>query len=139
MTLHTTIMARYGTPIVKRYHSAVIVHYPNGDLNAGADVAGAILVLAAEEGTNEYPGDGSITRDSSGDSERRSGRLEVPRGVTVNERSLWLIEGEIWTTQRQTGRDWGPDGSFAGWLVTNTQGRRTQHPVVHPVRPVRRG
>ena len=117
--------------LLQDYVGTTVLHYAGGrsttDQSLPAAVSrNALLALDVQMGTNEYPGDGSITRDDSGDSERRSGYLQVSLDVTVTENDLWGINGDIWTTQRMDARDSYTVG-YQAWRITNTKGRRTHH------------
>lgn len=115
-----------GAPALSGYMSVTITQYPLGDRSTPLAVL-ALVALDSEQGTNQAPGDGPVTQDAHGDRERRSGHIEVPMSLACDDRDTWLIDGELWTTQRQTGRDVGPNAAFQGWLITRAIGRITHH------------
>jgi len=144
MGLSDKLWAGIGIHQVLAHHRKTVVHYPGGklpntNLPAGVTITNALVAFDTMMGTNEMSGDGAITRDDSGDRERRTGHLEVPMSVEVTEKDLWLIDGDIWTTQRMDAKDSGTDAQMQGWRITSKLGRRTQHALPKTDRPLRRG
>lgn len=128
------------------YLGTVVTHYAGGYANQVTKTLPTgvprtvLLAMDAELGTNEMPGDGAVTRDQTGDRERRSGHIEVRKEVEITEDDLWLIDGRLWSTQREDGTDADPDGPYQGWRITYVEPRRTQHTQTYKNnRPVRRG
>jgi len=136
MSLASKLFESVGQPTLGAVLEETIIHYPLGNLDAGVEVQ-ALVALDNELGTNEMVGDGAITQNDSGDKERRSGHIEVPVALTVTAKEdLWRIQGELYTTQRRTGKD----QVYQGWLVTSNVPRYTQHSLnVRSNRPVKKG
>ncbi len=119
--------------------SVDVIWYPEGRSGSGglpsATTVSVLLAIDALLGTNEFLGDGAITRDAAaGDQERRTGYIQVPKGtnvngVTVSEKSLWEIHGKIWTTQRLDATDAHPTEGYEGWRITTNVPRRTSRPL----------
>ena len=130
--------------LLEDYLAVQVVHYPLGyggltTLPAGVTRT-VLLALDAMLGTNELPGDGAITRDASGDRERRTGYLQIRTNVTVTEKDLWRIHGKMWSTQRLDAEDAHPDGPYQGWRITTDIPRKTSHPSsMLENRPLQRG
>ncbi len=138
MSIASKLFQGLGRGVLMIFMAEDIIQYP-ADVRTNPVPVSALIALDAEQGTNERPGDGAITADVHGDRERRSGRLEVPFDLAVSVGDTWLIDGVIWYTQRQVAVDQGKHGSFQGWLISTTIGRRTQHPLLKDTRPIPRG
>lgn|GEM_PF-7071249 len=104
-----------------------ITHYPLGVTANGLDVD-AYVFLDHEEGTNEDSGDGAVTQDNAGDRERRTGLLEVDKLLAVDDRDTWLIDGQLWFTERHYGRDSG----LRGVRIVRGEGRFSRRPRMQP-------
>lgn len=92
-------------PALAEHLGETVSRYPLGVVLNAVSVPGVIVDLSAEIGTNQESGDGVVLDDRFGERVRRSGMLEVPASVTVDERDTWLVRGEVWYTRRIMARD----------------------------------
>jgi len=118
-----------------------VLHYPGGRGSAGALPPAiprtVLLAIDALLGTNEWPGDGAITVDQSGNNERRTGYLQISKNVTVTDKDLWGIHGLLWTTQRMDGADAHATKGYQAWRITYTKPDRTSRPLGKDLRSLR--
>lgn len=112
------LFAALAAPVLQCQNGETITHYPGGDLSAGVAIVGCLVTFDAEQGTNEESGDGAVTRDRSGDRERRTGILEVPYGTVLDPDDLFEIDGEQFTYVRTDARDTGDSATFRQLRIT---------------------
>src|SRR5690606_5636132 len=129
MSFASKFFRSYGAPVVNAYNGETITGYVAGDRSNSVSIEGALVELSYELGTNEMPGDGPVPFGNSGERERRTGHLGIPRAtvasLSINEEWSFWIDGELWFIQRRDGKD-NEGGAYIDYRITNVKPQKTR-------------
>lgn len=98
MALYDDLFAEIATPLLQQQLGESVDHWPLGE---EADEA---AVTAIVDLTEEDEDQAKEISSKTGRQIKRRGRLEVPSSLTLDDRDLWLVRGELWRTLRIRGR-----------------------------------
>ncbi len=141
MSFTSKLFASFGAPVSGTFSGQTITGYVGGNRASSVSIEKVLVDLSFEPGTNELPGDGSVSFDALGDRERRSGHLAIPRAkvaeLAIDVTWSFHIDDELWFIQRRNAKD-NPGGAYVNYLITNVEPRESRHAQIKPNRPVQR-